>query len=452
MNLDKYQSRLDRVSLMPLCGKVVRVTGLTLESKGPSVGVGQLCEIRLSNGRRILAEVVGFQNENRVLLPLEGVDGIALNDPVIAHSGSRQIALSPDLLGRVLDGLGRPMDERGPIRALEMRSLDRASPPPLSRKPITEPLSLGVRAIDGLLTCGKGQRVGIFAGSGVGKSTLLGEIARASSAEVNVLALVGERGREVRAFMEESLGPKGLAKSVVVGATADASPLQRVKAAFTAITIAEYFRDQGKDVLFMMDSLTRFAHAQREIGLASGEPPTTKGYCPSVFSLLPKLTERLGCAEHGSITGMLSILVDNDDMNDPLADSARSLLDGHFVLSRRLAEQGHYPAIDILQSVSRLMPSVTSKAHRRAAQNFRAIYSTYLGAEDLIHIGAFQSGSSPRIDRAITLIDRLKEFLIQAVNNSTPFEQTVAQLQEVTRTWDALMPDDGPTSRPAEVA
>ncbi len=452
MNLDKYQSRLDRVSLMPLCGKVVRVTGLTLESKGPSVGVGQLCEIRLSNGRRILAEVVGFQNENRVLLPLEGVDGIALNDPVIAHSGSRQIALSPDLLGRVLDGLGRPMDERGPIRALEMRSLDRASPPPLSRKPITEPLSLGVRAIDGLLTCGKGQRVGIFAGSGVGKSTLLGEIARASSAEVNVLALVGERGREVRAFMEESLGPKGLAKSVVVVATADASPLQRVKAAFTAITIAEYFRDQGKDVLFMMDSLTRFAHAQREIGLASGEPPTTKGYCPSVFSLLPKLTERLGCAEHGSITGMLSILVDNDDMNDPLADSARSLLDGHFVLSRRLAEQGHYPAIDILQSVSRLMPSVTSKAHRRAAQNFRAIYSTYLGAEDLIHIGAFQSGSSPRIDRAITLIDRLKEFLIQAVNNSTPFEQTVAQLQEVTRTWDALMPDDGPTSRPAEVA
>jgi flagellum-specific ATP synthase len=447
MNLDKYQSKLSEVTLMPFCGKVVRVTGLTVESKGPPVGVGQLCEIRLSNGRRILAEVVGFQNEHRVLLPLEGVDGIALNDRVIAHSASRHIALSSSLLGRVLDGLGRPMDGKGSIEPQEMRSLDRASPPPLTRKPITEPLPLGIRAIDGMLTCGKGQRVGIFAGSGVGKSTLLGEIARSSSAEVNVLALVGERGREVRAFMEESLGEEGLARSVVVVATADASPLQRVKAAFTAITIAEYFRDQGKDVLFMMDSLTRFAHAQREIGLATGEPPTTKGYCPSVFSLLPKLTERLGCAEHGSITGMFAILVDGDDMNDPLADAARSLLDGHFVLSRRLAEQGHYPAIDILQSVSRLMPSVASKAHLRSARSFRAIYSTYLGAEDLIHIGAFQSGSNPRIDRAITLIDRLNEFLIQSVNAPSTFDKTVAQLMEITQTWDSLMPtDDDPAA------
>jgi flagellum-specific ATP synthase len=267
---------------------------------------------------------------------------------------------------------------------------------------------------------------------------MLGEIARTSEADVNVLALVGERGREVRQFLEESLGPEGLARSVVVVATSDASPIQRVKAAFVAVTIAEYFRDLGKDVLFMMDSVTRFAHAQREIGLAAGEPPTTKGYCPSVFSLLPKLTERLGCAEYGSITGMITVLVEGDDMSDPVADSARSLLDGHVVLSRRLAEIGHYPAVDILQSVSRLMPQVTSPEHQLAAQRLRAIYATYQGAVDLINIGALVSGANRRIDTAVSLIDRVNEFLIQPIGQRTPMEQTLRQLQEITRGWDFL--------------
>jgi len=295
---------------------------------------------------------------------------------------------------------------------------------------------MGIRSIDGLLTIGKGQRVGIFAGSGVGKSTLLGETARSSQADVNVVALVGERGREVRAFLEEALGPQGLARSVVAVATSDASPIQRVKVAFLAVTIAEYFRDQGRDVLFMMDSLTRFAHAQREIGLAAGEPPTTRGYCPSVFSLLPRLTERMGCSEHGSITGVLTILVEGDDMNDPVADSVRSLLDGHIVLSRKLAEMGHYPAVDILQSISRLMTAVTSREHQAAAQRFRALYSTYLGAEDLINIGAFVPGSNRRIDKAISLIEKATQFLQQGVGRKTPMNETVARLIELTRPWE----------------
>jgi len=284
----------------------------------------------------------------------------------------------------------------------------------------------------------------------VGKSTLLGEIARASEADVNVLALVGERGREVRQFLEESLGPEGLARSVVAVATSDTSPIQRVKVAFLGTTIAEYFRDQGRDVLFMMDSMTRFAQAQREVGLAAGEPPTTKGYCPSVFSLMPKLTERLGCAERGSITGIYTVLVEGDDMNDPVADCLRSLLDGHVVLSRKLAEMGHYPAVDILQSVSRLMNSVVSREHRLAAQKFRAIYATYLGAEDLIHIGALAKGSNRRIDKAVSLIDRVQEFLIQPVGQKTPFARTREWLADITKSWDFLLPEEtGPNGKAA---
>ncbi len=439
MDFDKYLLKLNRVDLLPCRGSVIRVTGLTVESKGPPVGVGELCEIRMSNGRRVLAEVVGFTEENRVLLPLEGVDGISPGDTVLARTAPRYLQLGDSILGRVLDGLGRPIDGKGPLVGEDRRPLDNSPPPALSRSRITEPLELGIRAFDGLLTCGKGQRVGIFAGSGVGKSTLLGEIAKSSEADVNVVCLVGERGREVNHFLEESLGPEGLAKSVVVVATSDASPIQRVKSAFTAISIAEHFRDQGLDVLMLMDSITRFAQAQREIGLAAGEPPTTRGYCPSVFSMLPKLTERLGCGSVGSITGMLTVLVEGDDMNDPVADSVRSLLDGHVVLTRKLAERGHYPAIDICQSISRLMTSVTTPQQQQAAMHFRQIYTTYLNNEDLINIGALTPGHNLKIDHAVSLIDRVNEFLIQATGTRTSFQDTAAWMKDITQSWQALL-------------
>ncbi len=435
VDLAKYQLKLGRIAPLGR-GTVLRVTGMTIESRGPAVGVGQLCDIRLADGRRVPAEVAGFHNENRILLPLEGIEGIAPGDPVIPRLSPRYISLDSSILGRVIDGLGRPIDARGPLGGADRTPLDNTAPPPLSRARITAPLALGVRSIDGMLTCGRGQRVGIFAGSGVGKSTLLGEVARTSDADVNVLALIGERGREVRHFLEESLGERGLARSVVVVATADASPIQRTKAAFTAIAVAEYFRDRGKSVLFMMDSITRFAQAQREIGLAAGEPPATKGYCPSVFSLIPRLTERLGNCEHGSITGIFTILVEGDDMDDPIADSVRSLLDGHIVLARKLAEMGHYPAVDILQSVSRLMTAVASREHQQAAQRLRAIYATYHRAEDLINIGAYAAGSNKRIDKAIALIDSVNEFLIQPTGASSPFDQTVRRLCELTAPWD----------------
>ena len=444
LNLEKFHQRLRNAQTRSCHGVVVRVTGMTVEAQGPPVGIGGLVAIHLGNGRKIPAEVVGFHGENRILLPLENFDGISPNDIVTADNTRRVLMLDDSILGRVIDGLGRPIDDKGPISGTTSVGLDNIVPPPLSRPKITTPLAFGLRAFDGLLTCGKGQRIGIFAGSGVGKSTLLGEIARVSEADVNVLALVGERGREVRAFIEESLGPEGLAKSVVAVATSDTSPIQRTKVAFTATAIAEYFRDQGKNVLFMMDSLTRFAQAQREIGLAAGEPPTTKGYCPSVFSLLPKLTERLGCTENGSITGIYTILVEGDDMNDPVADSVRSLLDGHIVLSRKLAEIGHYPAVDILASVSRLMNSIVPRDHLRAAQRFRAIYATYHDAEDLINIGALAKGSNKRIDMSIELIERVNRFLIQETGNGTSFAQTVKQMCEITKGWNFDSANDAP--------
>jgi len=438
LDLTKYRTRLDRMNLLPCRGSVVKVAGIAVESKGPPVGIGQLCEIRLADGRRVPAEVVAFNGENRVLLPLEGIEGIAPGDSVTRHSSPDFMMLGPGILGRVIDGLGRPIDGRGPVTGPDRCLLSNPSPPPLSRPRITEPLAFGVRSFDGILTCGRGQRLGIFAGSGVGKSTLLGEIARSSEADVNVLALVGERGREVRAFLEESLGPEGLARSVVAVATSDTSAIQRVRVAFTATTIAEYFRDRGKNVLFMMDSLTRFAQAQREIGLAAGEPPATKGYCPSVFTLLPKLTERLGCSDRGSITGIYTILVEGDDMSDPVADSVRSLLDGHVVLSRKLAEMGHYPAVDILQSVSRLMDSIVTPEHALAARRMRAACSTYRMAEDLINIGAYAPGSNPKIDKAIAMIDRINAFLCQSSGTRSSFEQTRKQLMEIAAPWEFL--------------
>ncbi|HUT02223.1 MAG TPA: FliI/YscN family ATPase [Phycisphaerae bacterium] len=444
LNLGKYHERLERIRPLGCKGSVVRVAGLAVESKGPPVGTGQLCDIHLADGRHVPAEVVGFHKANRILLPLEGIAGIAPNDAVTVRSAPRYLRLGESILGRVVDGLGRPIDGKGPLTGQESRALDQPPIEPMSRKRITEPLSFGLRAFDAMLTCGKGQRMGIFAGSGVGKSLLLGEIARASEADVNVLALVGERGREVREFLDEALGPEGLARSVVAVATSDTSPIQRVKVAFLAITIAEYFRDQGRHVLLMMDSLTRFAQAQREIGLAAGEPPTTKGYCPSVFSLLPRLTERLGCTERGSVTGMFTVLVEADDMTDPVADSARSLLDGHVILSRKLAEMGHYPAVDILQSVSRLMPHVTSAAQQAAAQKLRTIYATYQGAEDLINIGALVAGSNRHIDRAVSLIDQVRDFLIQPLGERSSFPETLRRMQEITDKWDFLLPEETP--------
>jgi len=439
IDFDKLRGALRSLKLLHRRGSVIRVAGLRVESTGPAVGLGEICGIHLRDKRRVLAEVVGFHNDNLILLPLEHIEGISPGDAVTARTSPRYIALSDAILGRVINGMGEPIDNKGPLKGSENKPLDASSPPPLSRERIVEPLALGIRSIDGLMTCGKGQRVGIFAGSGVGKSVLLGDIARSSDASVNVVALIGERGREVREFLEENLGPEGLSRSVVVVAASDSPPVQRVKAAFVAVTIAEYFRDKGKNVLFMMDSLTRFAQAQREIGLAAGEPPTSKGYCPSVFALMPRLIERLGCSNNGSITGILTVLVENDDLNDPVADSARSLLDGHIVLARKLADRGHYPAVDILGSVSRLMPSVVSTEHRAAAQKLKEIYATYIDAEDLINIGAFSPGSNRRIDGAINLIDRISDFLIQPVREQMSFTETVERLLTITGAWDALL-------------
>jgi flagellum-specific ATP synthase len=449
VDFEPFFQAVQSVPLIAHKGSVTRVSGLTVESSGPTVGLGQLCQIELQNGICVEAEVVGFRQGNLILLPLGSIDGIRPGDKVWALDKPRLICISDSLMGRVLDGLGNPIDGKGPLSG-QYRPIHNIGPAPLNREMISQPLSLGIRAIDGILTCGKGQRMGVFAGSGVGKSVLLGEIANSSAADVNVVALVGERGREVREYLEKDLGPEGLARSVVVVATSDATPIQRVKCAFVAVTIAEFFRDQGKDVLFMMDSLTRFAQAQREIGLAAGEPPATKGYCPSVFALLPKLIERLGCDEKGSITGILTVLVEGDDMNDPVADSARSLLDGHIVLARKLADRGHYPAIDILQSVSRLMTTVASPEHRMAAQKIREIYATYTDAEDLINIGAFAHGSNKRIDGSVTLIDRIRNFLVQPVRQRSTLEQTVKLLKEISTTWDQLLAD--PVPQPTRAA
>jgi flagellum-specific ATP synthase len=439
IDFNKFHSALRAVNLLNYHGSVIRVSGLTVESNGPKVGIGELCGINICDGRRVLAEVVGFQGDRLILLPLEHIEGITPGDTVTTRTTPRYITLSENVLGRVINGLGEPIDGKEPLAGTDKKALDASSPPVLSRERITEPLALGIRSIDGVLTCGKGQRVGIFSGSGIGKSVLLGDIANSSDADVNIVALIGERGREVREFLEEDLGPDGLARSVVVVAASDSPPIQRVKAAFVAVTIAEYFRDKGKNVLFMMDSLTRLAQAQREIGLAAGEPPAAKGYCPSVFSLMPRLIERLGCAANGSITGMLTVLVENDDLTDPVADAARSLLDGHIVLSRKLAERGHFPAVDILASISRLMPMVVSEKHKLAAQKFKEICATYIDAEDLINIGAFSPGSNRRIDGAIALIDKISNFLIQPVRERTDFDETVRQMTAITQSWDELL-------------
>lgn len=405
-------------------GRVTDVIGLVIESAGPSAMIGEVCSVRRGRqGTSIPAEVVGFRGSRVLLMPLAPMEGIRAGSEVVATRSSHRVAVGEALLGRVLDGLGEPADG-GPLPACSALYPVQAPPPgALGRARITEPLSLGVRAIDGCLTVGRGQRIGIFAGSGVGKSTVLGMIARNTSADVNVIALTGERGREVRDFIEESLGEAGLRRSVVIVATSDQPALVRIKSALVATAVAEYFRDQGADVMLMMDSVTRLAMAQREVGLAIGEPPATRGYTPSVFALLPRLLERAGTSERGSITGLYTVLVEGDDMNEPVADAVRGILDGHIVLSRALAQQNHYPAIDVLQSVSRLMPSIASPEHMAAAGELRFLLATYREAEDLINIGAYVDGTNPRIDRARRCIEAIRAFLRQRPDEPCTFEQ-----------------------------
>ncbi|NLM26090.1 MAG: flagellar protein export ATPase FliI [Firmicutes bacterium] len=427
--LAHYLNAVAEIDEMEQIGKVTKIVGLTIESKGPMANVGDICLIQPRNGKPIYGEVAGFRDETLLIMPLAELTGIGPGSQVISLSRPLKVGVGPKLLGRILDGLGNPMDGKGPLVIEKELPIENNYVQPLNRQRITKPLSVGVRAIDGVLTCGRGQRLGIFAGSGVGKSTLLGMMARNTEADVNVIALIGERGREVREFIENDLGPEGLARSVVVVATSDQPALVRLKAAMVATTIAEYFRDCHNDVLFMMDSVTRFALAQREIGLSIGEPPATRGYTPSVFALLPKLLERTGPGEHGTITGFYTVLVDGDDMNEPISDAVRGILDGHIVLSRSLAEKQHYPAIDVLASVSRVMPAVVDAQHLDLAGRLKAHLATYRDAEDLINIGAYVSGANPEIDRAIACIEQINGFLKQRTHEQSNWEQTLQLLK-----------------------
>jgi len=400
-------------------GKVTSVVGTIIEATGLDASVGELHTIHLDDSDKIQAEVVGLKHNRTLLMPLDRVEGIKAGCLVERCPKSMSVKVSEKLLGRIVDANGVPIDGRGPVADGNDYPVHNAPPGPMQRKNIDELLETGVRAIDALISVGKGQRMGIFAGSGVGKSTLMGMIARNTTADVNVIGLIGERGREVKEFIDEVLGKEGLSKSIIVATTSDKAAMSRVKAAYTATAIAEYFRDQDKDVLLMMDSITRVAMAQREIGLASGEPPTTKGYTPSVFTMLPKLLERAGRKQRGSITGLYTVLVDNDDMNEPIADAVRSILDGHIVLSRKLAHKNHYPAIDVLASVSRIMNSIVEKKHIELSREARELLAVYNEAEDLINIGAYSKGTNKKLYRAIDRIDDLNDFLRQSTDNTT---------------------------------
>lgn len=429
---NKYKTVIDESSFIKSIGKIVKVIGLVIESLGPDVHLGEICYIRPRGGERIFpAEVVGFRDNNVLLMPLGSLDGIGPGCEVIASGEPFKIKVGSSLLGRVLDGLGNPIDENGAIQAEQQVSVYNSPPNPLSRKRIDEPLTFGVKAIDGVLTCGKGQRIGIFAGSGVGKSTLLGMIARNTDAQVNVIGLIGERGREVREFIERDLGEEGLKRSVLVVATSEQPALVRLRGALVATTIAEYFRDQGMNVMLMMDSVTRFAMAQREVGLAIGEPPATRGYTPSVFALLPKLLERSGAGDVGTITALYTVLVDGDDMNEPIADAVRGILDGHIVLSRDLAMQNHYPAIDVLASVSRVINDIVGSEHLEQINKLKLVLSTHREAEDLINIGAYNKGSNPKIDYAIKYIENVRKFLQQKVGEKYSFNDTWTYLSSL---------------------
>ncbi len=433
LNIKKFTDAVDSCESIKMSGKITQVIGLVIESQGPNVSMGELCYIcsRFPGVEPIPAEVVGFREGHVLLMPVGEMQGIGPGCEVISAQRTLKVKVGPELLGRVLDGLGEPMDGKGPLLCKEEYPLQAAPPAPLTRPRIKDSLYVGVRAIDGLITMGSGQRIGIMAGSGVGKSTLLSMIARNTEADISVIALVGERGREVKDFIERDLGEEGLKRAVVVVATSDKPALVRIKGAMTATAVAEYFRDQGKRVVLMMDSVTRFAMAQREVGLTIGEPPATRGYTPSVFALLPRLLERAGTSDKGSITGIYTVLVDGDDMNEPIADAVRSILDGHIVLSRAIAAQNHFPAIDVLASVSRVMNEVVNQDHLKAAQEMRALMAVYKEAEDLIHIGAYVNGSSPKIDAAIKKIDSINEFLCQGIFEQSTYEETEQTLESI---------------------
>lgn len=429
VNFEKYKNAADQNYFVRM-GKVVNVVGLTIESAGPDAKLGDLCMIRPSSGDQppAMAEVVGFKDRRTLLMPYGIVTGIGAGSIVVNTGEPLKVYAGDALLGQTLDGLGR-FPDGSVLENGTKYSVDAQPPDPMSREIIDEILPLGVRAVDGLITVGKGQRIGIFAGSGVGKSTLMGMFARNTKADINVIALIGERGREVREFIERDLGPEGMKRSVVVVATSDKPALERKKAAMTATAIAEYFRNQGKDVLLMMDSLTRFSMAQREIGLASGEPPVSRGYPPSVYAEMPKLLERAGRAAKGSITGLYTVLVDGDDFNEPITDTARSILDGHIVLSRKLGQKNHYPAIDVLASISRCMSAIATKEHKACAGKLRNVLATYNEAEDLINIGAYKRGSNPNIDYAMEKIDVVNGFLCQDVDEKMNIEETLERLK-----------------------
>jgi flagellum-specific ATP synthase len=434
VNFDKYVKLLHNNDFVEYRGKVTKVVGLTIESEGPEVSIGELCRILTTHrNTEMSAEVVGFRDSRVLLMPLGDMSGIGPGSTVIATGNSLKVGVGKNLIGRVLDGLGNPIDGKGPLDIEEYYPVNQKPSHPLTRKRITEPLPLGIKAIDGLLTVGKGQRMGIFAGSGVGKSTLVGMIARNTKADINVIALIGERGREVREFIEKDLKEEGLSRSVVVVATSDQPALIRLKGALLATSVAEYFRDQNRDVLLMMDSLTRFAMAQREVGLAIGEPPVSRGYTPSVFAAFPKLLERSGNSEKGSITGLYTVLVDGDDMNEPVTDAARGILDGHIVLSRALANRNQYPAIDVLASISRVMSDIASDEHKKAANGIKKEMAIYKDSEDLINIGAYVKGSSEKIDYAISVIDDIIGFLEQDTQENFNYEEIIEMLVKVLK-------------------
>jgi flagellum-specific ATP synthase len=431
IDFDVLTQRLYNIDSIKLTGKVKKVVGLTIEVEGLQSFVGEVCKIFVFGGKVVLAEVVGFRDNSVLLMPLGDLIGVAPGSQVEPTGKTLNVKVGPHVLGKVLDGLGQPMDQ-SKLDYEEEYSLDRDPPNPLLRTRIDTIMSTGIRAIDGFLTCGVGQRVGIFAGSGVGKSTLLGMIARYSDADVNVIGLIGERGREVREFIEMDLGEEGLKRSVVVCVTSDQPPLLRLKGAFTATAVAEYFRDKGLKVMLMMDSVTRFAMAQREVGLTIGEPPATKGYTPSVFAMLPRLMERSGTSDKGSITAFYTVLVDGDDMNEPIADAARGILDGHIVLSRKIAAKNHFPAIDILSSISRLMPQIADEEMKTKAGEIRDIMALYKESEDLINIGAYQKGTNPKIDKAINTIDEINRFLKQGTEEHTDFHETYKRILSIS--------------------
>ncbi|MBI3393630.1 MAG: FliI/YscN family ATPase [Nitrospirae bacterium] len=435
VTLDRYVETVAESTPIRIHGRVTKVVGLILEGHGPGATVGEICEIELPDGRgTVPAEVVGFREGQILLMPIGEVRGIGPGCKIVSRRQKPAVGVGPAFLGRILDAMGQPIDGKGAVRAAAEYPLYAPPVSPLLRNRIAEPLDLGVRVLNGLFTCARGQRLGIMAGSGVGKSVLMGMIARYTEADVNVIALIGERGREVREFLEKDLREEGLARSVVIVATSDQSPLLRLRGAYLATTIAEYFRDEGKKVLLMMDSITRFAMAQREVGLAVGEPPTTKGYTPSVFALLPKLLERAGMGSgNGSITGLYTVLVEGDDLADPVADAVRATLDGHIVLSRDLANQNHFPAVDPLASNSRVMIDVVSPEHMELARRTLSVLATHKGAEDLIHIGAYKAGSDPKVDDAIRRIDGIRLYLRQDLTERAPYADSLAGLSDLWR-------------------